>query len=349
MSNQMQVYQQTRDLLKSVDVKQRFQEIMGEKAQAFLASVLSVVYQDDKLKECDPQSILYAAMKAAVLDLPIEQNLGQSYIIPYKGKATFQIGYRGIIRLALRTKEYDVINADKVYEGENVVVDRLTGRITFNGKRKSDKVIGAFAYFKLKDGFEKYLYMTTEELEAHGKRYSPSYSYDSSLWKKDPKAMYLKTVLKMLLSRYGPLSVDVKVILAEDDHPEEVIDADSRLVGEEEPDLEPEVKEKPKPKAKVEAPPPPPPAPVVIEQPEEPEPPPPFEDEPVTQSAANDVPMWQMIVMSGILSGDATSKTAMRFYNGPNDWEHVEPWARKVKLHLQNGDTLGAACNKANA
>ena len=355
MPNELALYNQTRNLLRSEDVNSRFHEILGDRSNAFLASVLSVVYQSKQLQECDPQSVLFAAMKAAVLDLPVDPNIGQSAIIPYKGTATFQIMYKGLIRLALRSKEYDAINADVTYEGEEIKTDRLTGKIFFNGHKKSDKISGAFAYFKLKDGFEKYLYMTSDELEAHGKRYSPSYGYDSSLWKKDKKAMYLKTVLKQLLGKYGPLSVDVKKVLEEDKEPEEFVDAETREIGVEEPVQN-------APTGHQEAP----GTTLVTES---------IKDTPVSKNAApapsqpNDefiyddsgvanqpkpkedfgVQMWQRLVNEGIIMGDANAKRVMSFYPGKMDWENVKPWALKVKYNLQNGDTLQAACNKANA
>jgi recombination protein RecT len=256
MGNELSIYKRTQDLLKSEDVKARFNEIMGnERSYAFLASVLSVVYQSRDLQECEPTSVLYSAMKAAILDLPVDPNIGQSAIIPYKGKATFQIMYKGIIRLALRSKEYQDINADLVYEGEMVKKDRLTGRITINNGKTSDKIIGAFAYFKLKDGFDKFLYMTVEELEAHGVRYSPSYHHDKSLWQTNKPAMYKKTVLKLLLTQYGPLSVDVKRVLAEDENPA----GDENTVAGEVTEVEADQEEKPKrgrkPRAEVDNPP----------------------------------------------------------------------------------------------
>lgn len=42
-------------------------------------------------------------MKAAVLNLPIEPSLGRAYLVPYKGQAQFQLGYKGLIELAQRT------------------------------------------------------------------------------------------------------------------------------------------------------------------------------------------------------------------------------------------------------
>ena len=81
-------------------VKRRFEELLGSKAQGFMSSIINVVNGNTDLKECDVQTILGSAAVAASLDLPIDPNLGFSYIIPYNvkvngryvKKAQFQMG-----------------------------------------------------------------------------------------------------------------------------------------------------------------------------------------------------------------------------------------------------------------
>ena len=77
-------------------------------------------------------------------------------------------------------------------------------------QRTSDTIIGYVAYFKLLNGFEKYLYMTEEQVTAHGKKYSASYNNKNSMWQKDAGPMKLKTVLKMLISKFGILSIEMQ-------------------------------------------------------------------------------------------------------------------------------------------
>lgn len=197
------------NLLSGDKVKNRFNEILGAKAPGFISSVLSVANNNTLLKKAKPQSVLNSAVIAATLDLPINQNLGFAYIVPYKDEAQFQLGYKGLIQLAMRSGQYKTINVNEVYEGEITKVNRFTGEYEF-GEKTSDKVVGYMAYFKLVNGFEKYLYMTTEDAEKHGKRYSQTFKRGGGLWATDFDAMAKKTCLKMLLSKFGILSIEMQ-------------------------------------------------------------------------------------------------------------------------------------------
>lgn len=197
-------------LMAQTRIRSRFEEILGQKAAGYISSVINTVNSSPHLKTAEPNSVMMAAVVAATLDLPIDKNLGFAYIVPYSGKAQFQLGYRGYIQLAMRTGQYKTINATEIYDGELVKHDRLTGEIEFDeNQRASDKVIGYAAYFKLTNGFEKCIYWTIEKIKAHGKRYSKSFESPDGRWKLDFDAMALKTVLKMLLSKYGILSIEM--------------------------------------------------------------------------------------------------------------------------------------------
>lgn len=204
-------------MLNSDNIKKRFNEMLGTKAAGFMSSILSAVNSNSTLKNADPMTVVTAAAIAASLDLPINSNLGFAHIVPYKGQAQFQMGWKGFIQLALRTGQYENIHCAVVYEGEIESVDRFTGEITFSESGKiSDTVVGYVAYFKLLNGFRKWYYMTADEMAAHGKKYSQSYNSDKGQWKQNPHAMGLKTVVKMLLSKYGILSIGMETALQAD-------------------------------------------------------------------------------------------------------------------------------------
>jgi recombination protein RecT len=156
------------------------------------------------------------AMKAASLKLPINKQLGFAWIIPYKGTATFQIGYKGLIQLAMRTGLYKHLNAGPVYEGEFVSQDKLSGTVDLSGEATSDKVIGYFAHFKLLNGFERTMYWSKERVIAHASAYSQSYRSGNDIWKKNFDEMATKTLMRNLL-KWAPLSVEFANSLAEDD------------------------------------------------------------------------------------------------------------------------------------
>ena len=197
-------------------VKEKFAEIIGSDSSGFIASLLSVVNDNKLLANADQNSIYTAALMAASLKLPINQNLGLAYIVPYAGKAQFQLGYKGFKQLAQRSGQFKTMHDTDIREGEILSHNRLSGEIEFswdqNSKNRLNKrVIGYVSYFKLLNGFESTFYMTVEELTAHAKKYSQVFrKYGTGLWKDDFDGMARKTVTKLNLSKNAPLSVEMQ-------------------------------------------------------------------------------------------------------------------------------------------
>lgn len=207
-------------------VNTRLNELLGKRAPQFVTSLVSAANANTMLANCAPESVLSAALTAASMDLPINQNLGFAYLIPYKNKTgevcQFQMGYKGFIQLAQRSGYYKTINATDVREGEIAKNDRLSGEIEFNwleneAERSKAKVVGYVAYFKLLSGFEKTFYMSAEELKSHATKYSKNYAkYNSGLWADNFDAMAKKTVLKLLISKFGPLNTQLEDAIQKD-------------------------------------------------------------------------------------------------------------------------------------
>lgn len=200
--------------------QKRVQELLGNRSSQFMTSVSSMIGADDKLASCEPVSLFMACLTAAALDLPINKNLGFAHIIPYENRkaevteAQFQMGWKGYVQLAQRTGQYKNISATAVYEGQLIDENPLDGN-TYDWKAKtSDNVIGYVAKFTLVTGFEKELYMSLEDVTSHAKRYSKAYAYDlskgykSSPWSTNFDSMARKTVIKLLISQWGTMSVD---------------------------------------------------------------------------------------------------------------------------------------------
>jgi recombination protein RecT len=212
----------TKALFSQDNVKAKFEELLGKKASGFMTSVLQVVASNQLLAKADPPSVYHAAAVAATLDLPINNNLGFAYIVPYNDKrqgkcvAQFQMGYKGFIQLAQRSGQFLTISAAKVYKGQLISEDPLKGFEFDWTKKESDEVIGYAAYFKLLNGFEKTLYMTSAELNAHGTKFSQTFKKGYGLWKDDFDSMALKTVTKLLLSKYAPLSIEMQKAVTTD-------------------------------------------------------------------------------------------------------------------------------------
>lgn len=208
---------QFKGVLNSQTIRAQLKNSLKDKAGAFMSSMIDLYSGDSQLMKCDPEKVALEAVKAAALDLPIVKSLGYAYVVPYKNVPTFTIGYKGLIQLAQRTGQYLTINADCVYEGELKRFDKLSGMPDLSGERTSDTVIGYFAYFKLLNGHEHVLYMTKSEIEAYGQKYSPSYNSEYSPWRKEFDKMAMKTVIRQLISKWGPTSTEMQRVEMYDD------------------------------------------------------------------------------------------------------------------------------------
>lgn len=232
------VVNQVKAMLSQDNIKEKFTEVLGHKAPQFMASITNAVSGSSQLKKCPANSIIGAAFVAATYDLPIDSNLGFAAIVPYNEsvydqqrrewvkvpKAQFQMMYKGFIQLAIRSGYYEKMNYAVVYEDELVSYNPITGEVEFTRDFNSctqrmngeyEKVVGYYAWFRLKTGFSQELFMTKSAVDNHAKKYSQAYRYDlnnnkkSSKWTTDFEAMALKTVIKLLLSKWGILSVDI--------------------------------------------------------------------------------------------------------------------------------------------
>ena len=230
--------------------QQQLKSALGANAGSFATSIMEVVTNDNNLLRCNPRDLMQEAMKAASLKLPVNKQLGYAYLVPYNDRKTntviptLIIGYKGYIPLAIRTGVYKSINADIVYEGELQSCDKLSGLVSLDGKRKSDKVVGYFAYFDI-NGFKKTLYMTLEEMAKYAVRYAPTMrgkDYKNLMemaqkqsdagvagngvgWNADFNSMACKTVLRRLLGKYGYLSPEMQQAYINE------VDAEARAMG----------------------------------------------------------------------------------------------------------------------
>jgi recombination protein RecT len=229
-------------LLAAVNIKQMIEDSLKERAGQFTASLLSMTKLNSNLGNCDSRTVLYCGLKAAALNLPLDNNLGFAYAVPYGGKAQFQIGYKGLIQLAQRTGLYKSIGVIEVREGEFKKWNRFTEELELDFEVDDLKapVIGYAARFELTNGFTKTVYWPKSKVEAHGKRFSKT--YHNGPWKSDFDAMAKKTVLKDLLGKWGPLSTEMQeavkydqAVISKDEagnEQPEYVDADFSVVDE---------------------------------------------------------------------------------------------------------------------
>lgn len=210
-----------KSLLKNADIQSRFEQLLGKKAQGFISSVLQTAQNNKLLATADAKTILNAAVTAATLDLPINQNLGYAYIVPYKGQAQFQLGWKGFVALAKRSGAYLKMNVVTVYENQFKSYNRLTEELDADFKIEGNgNVVGYAAYFKEVNGFEKLSFWSIEQVKKHATKYSQTYGKKSrsgalmfSPWNDEDQfdAMAMKTVLKNTLSKFGTLSIEMQM------------------------------------------------------------------------------------------------------------------------------------------
>ena len=196
-------------------------ETLGDKetAKKFVADLMTMYSTNYALSKCTTGTILSAGLQAQRLNLPLTNGLGYVYVVPYGNKAQFLISYKGLIQLAQRSGQFERLGVKEVHRGELKGYDEFGDEIIeFNHDFDNNEVIGYFAYFKLLNGFKKTLYWTKGQVENHARKYSKSYGNGSStdLWGQQFDLMACKTVLKQLLSKFAPLSVEMITAIQSD-------------------------------------------------------------------------------------------------------------------------------------
>lgn len=209
-------------------ITNRVNAIIGDEksGKRFVSSIISAVSNNPQLKECDNASILSGALLGESLNLSPSPQLGNYYLVPFKDKekgmvATFQLGYKGYIQLAIRSGQYKKLNVLAIKEGELIKYDPLNEEIEVKLienelERENAKTIGYYAMFEYTNGFRKSLYWSKEKMEAHALKYSQGYRADKqkktayTFWSKDFDGMAYKTMLRQLISKWGIMSIEMQ-------------------------------------------------------------------------------------------------------------------------------------------
>jgi len=224
LSNELQTQgvKTVAQFLSDVNTQRYLESMLKERTSQFVTSLVSLANTAKGFAgaNVEPKSLLFCGLMAAGMNLPLNPNLGFAWAIPYKNnkvspvvtEAQFQIGAKGLIQLAQRTGLYKSLNAIAIHEGELKKWDPFTEELVLElvedlEKREKLPIIGHAAYFELLNGFKKTIYWPKQRTERHGRKYSKAYNY---LWSSDFDSMALKTVIKNLLSKWGPLSIEMQ-------------------------------------------------------------------------------------------------------------------------------------------
>lgn len=230
--------------------------LAGKKGEQFVTDVVTLVNNDPKLGKCDQVSLIASCLQAQTLKLSLNRSMGQAWIVPFEDRklgrtmATFQIGYKGYVQLAIRSGQYRKLNVLAIKEGELVRWDPLFEDIevdlmTNEKERAKAPTVGYYAMFEYINGFRKAMYWSRERMQEHALQYSQAYRTDqargwaNSFWSKDFDSMAIKTMLRQLIAKWGIMSVEMQSALEADGKLADgsfadgnVLDADFAAAGE---------------------------------------------------------------------------------------------------------------------
>ena len=205
-------------LVNTKEVIASIQNTMTAKQAAdFKTAIITLYNTTDTLRRCSPTGIIQAGLNSVKYNFPLDNSLGFCYVVPYKGFAQFQIGWRGYVQLAQRTGQYLCINVTDIKQGEYLGFDIASGRPRLGEPAENREAlpdVGYLAYFKLLNGAEYYYYQTRQQIEAFKNKYSPA--ANCGPWVSNFAEMAKKTVLKHLLKNFGPLTSEVASALKAD-------------------------------------------------------------------------------------------------------------------------------------
>ena len=205
--------------------------------ERFTRMALSALNTTPKLAECSQMSFLSALMNAAQLGLEPNTPLGQAYLIPYKNKSglecQFQIGYKGLLDLAYRNPEMQIVQAHEVYEN-----DEFDYEFGMNPKLVHKPTLGDrgelrlfYGMFRLTNGGFGFEVMSKTAVESYAREYSQSYDSSFSPWQKNFIDMAKKTVIKKAL-KYAPLRTDFRRAMSTDGTIKEELNEDmTEVIG----------------------------------------------------------------------------------------------------------------------
>lgn len=200
-----------------------------QRCMRFTSALTSAVANQPELQECDASTTLSAALLGESLNLSPSPQLGQYYLVPFNDRkrgrkvATFVLGYKGMIQLAIRSGQYKDLGAAAIKEGELVSYNPITEHAELDPimdpeDRAKAKTAGYYAWFETVNGFKKTIYWTREQMEAHAEKYSAGYRAHKgyTFWEKDFDGMAKKTMLRQLISKWGIMSIEMQTAYTND-------------------------------------------------------------------------------------------------------------------------------------
>ena len=168
--------------IRSANLQSMIAAALPEKDRAaFVAEIVTAVKTTPKLQECDPESVLAAGLRGRSQNLRLGFHY---YIIPYGKLANYQIGYKGLLNLAIASGFYATIKVNPIYADEDISVDPITGAYTMQQNislfddEEGKEPVGYACGFLLNNGFKYSDFMTVNKILKHADKHSQAFSLE---------------------------------------------------------------------------------------------------------------------------------------------------------------------------
>ena len=228
--NQLQIREQdARDLVKSK--MSQISTIVGNdkaKASVFASAIVNMV-NDGGLRNCSPESIVNTAMQIVQIGLHPNKLFGQAYVVPYKGVAQLQIGYKGLISLGYRNgwkfRAVSVYACDKFKQNFGGIKDEIIFDPNYDERDETNaswvfaNLKGVLVYAVDKQGAEFSEFVSKKKLEQL-RTTSPNQNKEglSGTWANWAEEMYKAKAIKHVASRL-PINDSLAEALSLEDEP----------------------------------------------------------------------------------------------------------------------------------
>ena len=228
--NQLQIREQdARDLVKSK--MSQISTIVGNdkaKASVFASAIVNMV-NDGGLRNCSPESIVNTAMQIVQIGLHPNKLFGQAYVVPYKGVAQLQIGYKGLISLGYRNgwkfRAVSVYACDRFKQNFGGIKDEIIFDPNYDERDETNaswvfaNLKGVLVYAVDKQGAEFSEFVSKKKLEQL-RTTSPNQNKEglSGTWANWAEEMYKAKAIKHVASRL-PINDSLAEALSLEDEP----------------------------------------------------------------------------------------------------------------------------------
>ena len=228
--NQLQIREQDARALVGSKMSQISTIVGNDKAKAsvFASAIVNMV-NDGGLRNCSPESIVNTAMQIVQIGLHPNKLFGQAYVVPYKGVAQLQIGYKGLISLGYRNgwkfRAVSVYACDRFKQNFGGIKDEIIFDPNYDERDETNaswvfaNLKGVLVYAVDKQGAEFSEFVSKKKLEQL-RTTSPNQNKEglSGTWANWAEEMYKAKAIKHVASRL-PINDSLAEALSLEDEP----------------------------------------------------------------------------------------------------------------------------------